>query len=779
MRSVLAGSALIATMLVAGPALAAERILVLEIVINGRPTGRVGEFLERDGAMYARPSDLFELGFLLPKGTAMGTDQIPLSALRNIRTDIDESRQMLLVEAGDDALRPTELRGGSGAGLAPLAGADFGAVLNYDMSITYAGGRVTGGALAELSAFSPYGVLQNSALVNLRPLPGQRRLVRLDSTLTGTELSRLRRWRLGDVVTGALPWSRAMRLGGVQIASDFGLRPDLVTYPLPEISASTAVPSTVNVMVNGIQQLSAPVQPGPFAFRSLPVVTGSGKIAVTVSDSLGRQTLITLPFYASAALLRPGLASYSFEIGSVRENFGQSGDRYTGLAASQSSRYGLTEWLTLESHAEATERLGLLGGGFTMLVGTLGIFNVAAAGSIGRGRGPSLGPSSGALVAVGIERTTAHFSIGASGTYATAGYRDTATEHGEPMPRASLNARLGYQLGRFGSLGIAYSGRISRARSSGQIQGLPDGRIADPEMHLITGSYSVPVAGRAAFYATGFKDLVNRTAYGIGVGINLSLGRTSASAQGSWDGGQSSWSANVARSAQQQNDFGYRAQFSEGASSHGSLEGEYLGSWGRISAGADLTSGRLAGRVGARGAVVLAGGSLFASDRIHDSFAVVSTGDVAGVPVLYENRPVGQTDARGRLLIPSLLSYRNNRLAVDATRLPPDVEVGQTWMLVRPPDRSGVMVDFNIRRVASALLTLHDRDGRPIPLGSTVRIAGAADQPVGYDGEAYVAGLKPGNRAEVILPDGSTCVVQFDYTPVNGEIPLIGPVRCQ
>lgn len=776
-RSALAGSALVATMLVAVPASAVEHVLVLEVIVNGRATGRVSAFLERDGVIYVKPSDLFELGFVLPEAIAMDGDPIALSALPNFRAHVDEARQTLVVEAGDAALRPVELRGASGAGAVALSPPDFGAWLNYDVSVTYAGGRATGGVLADATVFSPYGVLQNSALVNLSPFPGQRRVVRLETTFTGTEYSRLRRWRAGDIVTSALPWSRAVRLGGVQVASDFGLRPDLVTYPLPGISASAAVPSTVNVMVNGIQQLSEPIQAGPFAFRSLPVVTGRGEIAVTVSDALGRQTLITLPFYASAALLRPGLASYSLELGSVRENFGQSDDRYSGWATSQSSRYGLTEWLTLESHAEATGRMALLGGGVTMLIGTLGVLNIAAAGSMNRM--PSSARSGGMLVSVGFQRTTANFSIGASGTYATQGYHDIAADHGAPMPKASLNASLGYQLGGYGSLGLAYSGRLSWARSLRSTLGPAVRQFVEPEVHLLTGSYSVPIAGRAAFYATGFKDLRERAGYGVSVGISVRLGQATASAEASWDGGRSNWSASLSKSAQKANEFGYRAQLSEGATSRQSIEGEHLGSWGRVSAGVDLFSGRLAGRAGARGALVLAGGNLFASDQIHDSFAVVSTGDVAGVPVLYENRPVGSTNSRGKLLIPSLLSYRNNRLAVDATRLPPDVEVGQTWMQVRPPDHSGVMVDFKIRRVAAALLTLRDSDGHSIPLGSIVRIPGAAEQPVGYDGEAYVTGLKPSNRAEVVLPDGTICRAQFDYAPVTGEIPLIGPVPCR
>jgi len=149
------------------------------------------------------------------------------------------------------------------------------------------------------------------------------------------------------------------------------------------------------------------------------------------------------------------------------------------------------------------------------------------------------------------------------------------------------------------------------------------------------------------------------------------------------------------------------------------------------------------------------------------------------VPVLYENRPVGNTNSRGKLLVPSLLSYQDNRLTVDATKLPPDIEVGQTAILVRPPDRSGVVVDFGIRKVNAALLTLHDSKGRPVPLGSVAKVEGAADQPVGYDGEAYVTGLRPTNRMQVLLPNGTTCSVEFDYKPKKGDIPLIGPLRCQ
>jgi len=137
------------------------------------------------------------------------------------------------------------------------------------------------------------------------------------------------------------------------------------------------------VLVNGVRQLTESVQPGPFEVHTLPVVTGAGEMAVSVVNLLGQQTLVTLPFYASTALLAPGLGSYSVEVGAVRQNYGQADDRYAGWAQNGSARYGLTDWLTLEAHDEVTDRLELIGGGLTSLLGKLGVVDVAIAGSSG------------------------------------------------------------------------------------------------------------------------------------------------------------------------------------------------------------------------------------------------------------------------------------------------------------------------------------------------------------------------------------------------------------
>src|ERR687894_2722992 len=106
---------------------------------------------------------------------------------------------------------------------------------------------------------------------------------------------------------------------------------------------------------------------------------------------------------------------------------------------------------------------------------------------------------------------------------------------------------------------------------------------------------------------------------------------------------------------------------------------------------------------------------------------------------MVENRLVGRSNRRGKLLIPSLRSFQDNRLSIDSTLLPADVEVARTDMVVRPADRSGVAADFGVRRVHAALVTLLDKLGRAIPLGSIAKVDGADDQPVGHDGAAYVS----------------------------------------
>jgi len=172
------------------------------------------------------------------------------------------------------------------------------------------------------------------------------------------------------------------------------------------------------------------------------------------------------------------------------------------------------------------------------------------------------------------------------------------------------------------------------------------------------------------------------------------------------------------------------------------------------------------------------GGGVFLSNRIDDAFAVVQAG-APNVQVYNENRPIGITDSRGLLLVPTLRSYESNKIAIDPTSLPVDVSVDSTREIVAPTDRSGVLVKFGVRTdTTSALVVLKRPDGSVIPAGTSGHLEGGEDFVVGYDGQAYIGKLTDSNTVRIDL-SGEACVASFYFTPRPGEQVLISPVVCQ
>ncbi|WP_338009660.1 fimbria/pilus outer membrane usher protein [Rickettsia australis] len=58
-----------------------------------------------------------------------------------------------------------------------------------------------------------------------------------------------------------------------------------------------------------------------FDITNIPVITGRGDLIVKTQDITGKVQTITIPYYASPSLLRPGLSNFSYEAGFQRQNF--------------------------------------------------------------------------------------------------------------------------------------------------------------------------------------------------------------------------------------------------------------------------------------------------------------------------------------------------------------------------------------------------------------------------------------------------------------------------
>jgi outer membrane usher protein len=433
--------------LVSVRALAAGQFLLLEVFLNGSDTHRIVRFDDRDGALYATPADLALLGLAIPSGLTPDSEgMVPLASLHGVTGKLDFATQSVAIAATPSALRPTILEA---APAAPVVRGEAtpGLLLDYDLLGTISGPVSSASGFFDVRAFNRLGVLESTGVGYANYGPGLPDFVRLDTNVTHDDPAALRRWIAGDFVSGALSWTRAVRMGGIQVATDFALRPDLVTFPVPVVSGQAAVPTTAEVLVNGVQSFNGSVNAGPFAIRELPVVTGAGDVTLVLRNALGQQVTTTLPLYASVALLRPGLSQYSIEAGAVRQNYGLASNDYGAAAVSASWRYGATDWLTLETHAEGTNGAADCGAGAVVRIGTLGVLNLALAGSAG-GAG-------GVLGSIGFQRQGRAINLAVSFTAASAGYRDIASVNGTPVPQSLLLASLGLSLGRAGSIGLA------------------------------------------------------------------------------------------------------------------------------------------------------------------------------------------------------------------------------------------------------------------------------------------------------------------------------------
>ncbi|HEV7318444.1 MAG TPA: fimbria/pilus outer membrane usher protein [Ensifer sp.] len=760
----------------------AGRSLYLEVVINGETTGMIGHFQERDGALYAEAKELEDVG-LKPPENARGDDGlINLDRIGAVSYEIDEAQQFLRVTADTTARAAKVINLAPDEGDEPSVESGLGAILNYSLfastnSLTEDDTDLVRGVSGNFDArfFSPYGALSQSFIAGYTD-GNVDDFVRLNTTWSYSDPQRLMTYRAGDFISGGLVWTRPVYLGGFQAQRNFSLRPDLVTLPLPSFGGTAAVPSTLEVYTQNVRTYTGDVGTGPFQVVNVPAFEGAGQARVVLKDSLGRETVTTLPFYSSSMLLRQGLFDFSVDIGTPRRNFGVESSDYDGrLFGILSARYGLADWLTIEGHVEAGEDLVNGGGGIAFPVGSFGAASIAIAGSERDGR-------VGGIVNAALELSLDAWSLYGRFQRRLGDYDDIASvtalvsardPGGLPIlsadvPKAVDQVTLSVPAPLdFSSLSFSYTRREDADGTKTQVIG---------------ASYSQQIFESSTFYATAFKSFGDDDSFGLFAGISVPLGNdmtVSSGVEHASDG--LNIVADVSKAERQEDgSIGWRMRTSEGKNPNRQANVSYRSPIGRFETSVQQFGGETRATAQLDGAVAVAGGGVFATNRINDAFAVVDVG-VPGVEVKHQNRTVGKTNGTGRIIVPDLNSYEPNAVSINPKDLPIDAEIPATREIVVPAARSGVVVEFGIEaRPQAALVGFVDDEGQPIEVGLTGQIEGSqAEFFVGYDGESYIHGLKERNTATIRRSDGSTCRAEFAYRPTKGSQTVIRSVPCR
>ena len=782
--------------------------LPYSITINGIGVGDATLLQLRDGRLLASQTDLARWRVMPPPATQFllqGDSYYPLDSVPGFRAVLDATRQRADLTFSPAAFKLTRLAVASLQQTIATKPQAFGAFFNYDLlgSHSQGFGSPDSNSLAgfgEFAAFDTWGSLvTNFAATNLAADHnavdgGERKFVRLDSTYTRDDPSTLRTLIIGDTIGGASLIGRPVRLGGIRYARDFSTQPGFLVYPQPALTGEAALPSVVDVYLNGVRQQTQRIAPGPFQLDAVPSINGQGQVQLVVRDLLGREQVISQSYFTGARQLAKGLTDFSYEAGFLRRNLGTKDSDYANLAAIGTQRYGFTDNFTGEARVEFLDN-GLQGGG---IGGTYGIYPLGVFTAAGAASHSSAG--SGGQALLGFNRVVRrNISFGFQYVASTPNYRVVGLDQRVSPPERQFTANANLSLARFGGLGIGYFNVKTRGDYLGTNSSVAGSTfISDTSnssngqrltTEFYTASYSTSYHGIGGSFVLTRRVEPTRDLSVQVRGILPLDNRRYLSTNYTYQKSDTGQSTGLVGARFQQGlpsdlGVGYNVEVRQ---AHGDFADNDI----QVDAGAALNAKYASSsidvshrddgnafRATVGGSIGTFAGHNFATRRIGSSFALVETG-IEGIDLTVQNQPAARTDAAGVAVLPFIQAYNLNRVQVDPTNLPINVVIPNDTVDAVPYFRAGVLISMPATITHTAIATLVRPNGKTVPAGATLTVAGAVN-PVGRKGLVYISSVTPGVTTGVATWGvGQRCTVTLTV-PDNADFQYdLGALTCQ
>jgi outer membrane usher protein len=731
-----------------------------ETKINQKLVGD-GRFLKRPGgSLYVHEADLTSWR-LRPSNAAEfkfeGQTWLLMSALLGVDYKINEAKQAIEIEASARAFLPSTLVTETNGYSRPTV-ASLGGFANYDLLASGANGLQQLNGTFDVNMFGAYGTLSSSFVgQNLLSQPRQAsRLIRQDTVWSRDWSDEMVNVQVGDTQGRGGLWGRPVYFGGVRWGRNFAAQPGFVSTPTPLLAGEAVLPSTVDLYIDGVARKSLNVPSGPFSLGDFPQITGQGEAKLIVRDSLGREQIITAPYAATGALLKEGVVDYSFDAGFIRKNYGLNSNDYGNFMAAATLRKGWNELFTVEGRGEFLRGQQSVGVGGSVLTG-LGVTTAAVVTSHS-----AIG--AGTLRMLSLDKQGLKVNFGLRGQASSANFLQIG---GGSVAGASrtFSANLGWQLKGGNTLGASYAQRETLNQPVNKVASLNYGTQLGAGLSMnvsLLATLSAPKSNSLMFFLVKPINDKGGSAMLSGNVHNQRIEQPTLQLQ------QTAW---------RNGDLGYRALL-VGGNSQRKEAGVTLRSQQAIySADASHIQSVTNYRVGMQGGVAMLEGQTFPTQRINDSFALVHVPGYPNLDVSSNNQVIARTNSKGDALLPDLFSYRGNTVGIDSLALPMDAQLASSQLTLVPYFRSGLATTFAIKRSRSAVLTLMLDDGKPAPVGMSVKIEGAAETfTVGMRGEVFVSEFVGSTvQAEWL---GKTC--RFNYSPPENANTMVyaDPIVC-
>ncbi len=691
-----------------------------------------------EGRLYA-PLQVFESLSLTPSVPAlhyMGHVYHPLDRVPGLRYAVDVCRQVLSVDRSRTVVETIRV---VRADPAPIAvGPELGAYVQTQAQVVYAGAEPVPSALVEGGVFGRTGQAQAGALYDGEGW------VHLDARWTHDNPAMLTRLTVGDAITRGGGFGRALRFGGVQWGRAFALRPDLVTFPLPVVTGAAALPSAVEVYVDNTLRVRDEVPAGPFQLTEVPVFSGAGEIQLVVTDLLGRSRVERYAFYASPDLLREGLHDYTVDAGFERLGFGQDSFRYGAGFGAATWRYGVSDRVTVEAHAESSARLRVFGAGYTILLPYVGVFSSGLA--IGSGS------SDGGQLQASLDRQGQRWGWGAQYLVSSRDYLRVGEQQPATLRQSLL--RTSWRMDSGASLSIGWLDNRS-----------PAGRVS-----TLNAGYTRQLGRAWSVSFGGALDLLGRKADAILVTLAYaSTPSVSAYAVAQRSAGSDLAQIGVQRSPGNDLDWSGRIAVDVGDAEHVRAGGDYRSAHGTMRLDVEHAA-QNAVRLGVDSGLVMVGRDLMVTRPLAGPFALVETDARQPVRVEVENRTAGRVRAGEPLLVPNIRPYQRTRIAILQSDFSIEDRLDSFERMIEAPGFGAVRVRFAADPRPTRRLRLRLPTGEPVPVGADV-VGGDEPSFVGFGGESVVTAAA-GRRTLTVDWLSARCVA---FVELNADDDLADP----
>jgi outer membrane usher protein len=566
-------------------------------------------------------------------------------------------------------------------------------------------------------------------------------------------------------------------MGGLNFSKVYGMTPDLITQPMAGFTGVATSPSQVEVRVGGVPVAYSQVGAGPFELQNLRQYGGANDVQVVIRDALGREQVIAFPFYFNSSSLREGLHEYSYSVGKVRTNIGQPTDSYDNTAFSAFHRFGYSDSLTLGGRAEAAEDLNNIGVQAAWRSNALGVLAAAASGSSYKGQ-------AGDATMLSYNYSQPKFAF----TSIARRYSDSYAPLETLVYGFNRSAEYGASLSWYPSIGTTFnlSHTLTQTR-------------ADVGTRVSSLSFTNSLGPTSFLYATLQRtddDTLHQPNTSLFIGWLYRFGgKYTASAYAVHDEtGNQTLFTQLARDIPWGEGLGYRVGWT-GTQPQNTDRFSGYAQWNLPALSVSMDVNTLPAQGGQSdyrelalaGSVAFAGNAWGFSRPIADSFAIVRLGaPVSGVRAMANSQEIGVTNDRGQVIDPILGSFYESQISVNDQDVPLQYVMGKNIYRVRPDYRSGVDVNFALRRVQGVDGVIRLRNGQATPTADNQLVTLTRDGQlyqefqIGREGHFYIENIATGTYRGEIKTTERSCSFELKV-PDTQEIVynLPGDLFCE